>query len=77
MEKMSKTTKNKVGPLGVEFDPLVECAICQAVVGPGNAQTRWVNIGGKPVKVWVCQTCLRFSRGYQVEKYVMKEEKTP
>jgi ribosomal protein L28 len=36
-----------------------------------------VNIGGKPVKVWVCQTCLRFSRGYQVEKYVMKEEKTP
>jgi hypothetical protein len=74
---MTKTPKNEVEPFGAEFDPLVECAICQAVVGPSNAQIRWVNIGGKPVKVWVCRICLRLGRGDQVQKYIMKEEKNP
>jgi len=58
-----------------EFEPLVECATCGVVIGPSNAEVHWVNLQGKPEKVWICKTCARLSKGEHVGKYIMQERK--
>ncbi len=58
-----------------EFEPLIECATCGKVTGPDNAEIHWVNVQGKPEKVWICKACVRLGRGNHVRKYVMREEK--
>ncbi len=62
-------------PTSEDVEPLVECATCGAVVGPDNAEVHWVNLRGRPEKVWICKTCVRLGRGDQARKYIMREEK--
>ncbi len=57
------------------INPLVECAICGSVVEAANAETQWVNIRGRPEKVWICKACMRLGRGEQARKYIMRAEK--
>ena len=57
-------------------EPLVECVVCGAIVGPDNAEERQVAVDERTVKVWICNTCMRIGRGNQIEKYIMKEGKT-
>lgn len=56
-------------------EPLVECALCGAVTGTAGAETRWVNIRGRPEKVWICKTCIHLGKGDRARKYVMREGK--
>ena len=58
-----------------ELDPLVACVSCDAIVSPANAEVRYVNIHGKPLKVWFCKTCIRIGESANVEKYVMRKVK--
>ena len=60
---------------GNEFDPLVACVSCDAIVSPENAEVSYVNIHGKPLKVWFCKRCIRLGESTNVEKYVMRKVK--
>jgi len=71
-----KRKENQPTPTsGKEFDPLVACVSCDAIVSPENAEVRYVNIHGKPIKVWFCKTCIGLGESRNVGKYVMRKVK--
>jgi uncharacterized protein YlaI len=68
--RLKKSSESDLGG-----EPLVVCVTCESVVAVENAESHWISLQGKPVKVWICKGCVRLGRGNQVAKYVMKKEK--
>ena len=68
---MSKSSE----PLGAQFQQLVICGICEAVVDQGSAKKVDVDTPKGLMKVWVCKTCQHLGSQEQARKYIMKENK--
>jgi uncharacterized protein YlaI len=68
---LKKSSESELGG-----EPLVICVTCESVVAIENAESHWISLQGRPMKVWICKSCVRLGRGNHVGKYVMKKEKT-
>jgi uncharacterized protein YlaI len=68
---LKKSSESELGG-----EPLVICVTCESVVAIENAESHWISLQGKPMKVWICKSCVRLGRCNHVGKYVMKKEKT-
>lgn len=57
-------------------EPVVVCAICDAVVAEEQAEKRTVeNPKHERLEVWVCKNCLKLGSQVATRKYIFKEEK--
>ena len=56
-------------------EPLVACGLCATLLDRANATQRQISTSQGVETIWICENCTRQSRGEQVRKYVMKQEK--